>query len=87
MIDESKAIKARELVKSPKDIGRLTRPYVMLTDSSVNDTFDNLMDAIAMFADYGWEVTDMTTESMVMYVLLKNPHYKRKHRPDDDIDM
>jgi hypothetical protein len=80
MLDETQVIKAREVVDNPDDIRGFTRAFVMVTDTSMNYTFTNLMDAINIFYEYGWEVHEIETETNQMFVLFKNPDYKRKNR-------
>ncbi len=79
MLDETQVIKAKDVVDNPDDVRTFSRAYVMVTDTSMNYTFTNLMDAINIFHDYGWDVHEIEAESTVMFALFKNPNYKRKH--------
>ena len=80
MLDETQVIKAKEVVENPDDVRGFTRAFIMVTDTSMNYTFTNMMDAINIFYDHGWEVHDMEADSTVLFVLFKNPNYKRKNR-------
>jgi hypothetical protein len=80
MLDETQVMKAKEVVDNPDDIRGFTRAFVMVTDTSMNYTFTNLMDAINIFYEYGWEVHEIETMTNQMFVLFKNPDYKRKNR-------
>ncbi len=82
MLDESKAIQAKDIVADPDSVYGLTRSHILVGDSSANATFSNLMDAINILADAGWEVINTTYNPayMHMFVMLRNPNYKRKNR-------
>ena len=80
MLDDSKAISAKEIVNQPDSVYALNRAYIILTDSSMNNTFSSMVDAINILYDAGWEVDSMATYSYVMQVILKNTNYKRKNR-------
>ena len=79
MLDDSKAISAKDIVKDPEFVYGLNRAIVMVIDTSMNSTFSNMVDALNILYDAGWEVEAMTTENYVMQVILKNTHYKRKN--------
>ena len=79
MIDETKAIKAQQILDDPQAVFTLNRAYIMLTDSSMTMSFSSLMEAINVMYDAGWEVTSMTNYSTYMFVMMKNLHYKKKN--------
>jgi hypothetical protein len=83
MIDETKSIKAQQILDNPDSIYGLDRAYIMLTDSSMTMSFSSLMEAINMLHDAGWEVTSMTNYSTYMFVLMKNLNYKKKNAGGD----
>jgi hypothetical protein len=79
MLDDSKAISAKDIVKDPESAYRMNRAIVIVTDSSMTYSFSNMVDALNILYDAGWEVEATTTENYVMQVILKNTHYKRKN--------
>jgi len=79
MLDESKAIKAKDITDNPDEVYGLMRSHVLLTDSSMNATFSNLMDAVDILADAGWELVNITYDGGYMFAMFKNPNYKRKN--------
>jgi hypothetical protein len=79
MLDDSKAINAKDIVKDPEAAYGLHRAILIVTDNSMNSSFSNMVDALNILYDAGWDVVTMTTENYVMQVILKNTHYKRKN--------
>ena len=79
MLDETKAIKAKDIVDDPDSVYGLMRSHILVGDSSANATFSNLMDAINILADAGWEVINTTYSPTYMFVMLRNPNYKLKN--------
>ena len=79
MLDESKAIPAKEIVEKPDSVYSLMRSHTLISDSSMNATFSNMMDAVEIFVDAGWEVISMAYEGGYMFVMMKNLNYKRKN--------
>lgn len=79
MLDETKAIKAKDIVDDPDSVYGLMRSHIMISDTSVNSTFSNLMDAIEIMVNAEWEVVNMTNNTTYMFVLMKNLNYKRKN--------
>jgi len=80
MLDETKAIKAKDIVDDPDAVYGLMRSHIMISDTSVNSTFSNLVDAIEIMVHAGWDVVNMTNNTSYMFVLMKNPNFKRKNR-------
>jgi hypothetical protein len=80
MLDDSKAISAKDIVKDPEFVYGLNRAIVIVTDTSMTNTFSNMVDALNILYEAGWEVEAIaTTETYAMNVILKNTHYKRKN--------
>ena len=83
MIDDSKFIKAQQIIENPDGVYNLDRAYVMLTDTSMTMSFSSLMEAINLMHDAGWEVNNMTNYGSYMFVLMKNTNYKKKNSGGD----
>ena len=79
MIDETKAIKAQQILDDPEAVYSLNRAYIMLTDTSMTMSFSSLMEAVNILHDAGWEVSNMTSYGSYMFVMMKNLHYKKKN--------
>jgi hypothetical protein len=80
MLDVTKAIKAKNIVDNPDDAYALNRSHIILSDQSVGATFSNMVDAINIMYDFGWEVVSSTTNTnSFMFVIMKNDNYKRKN--------
>jgi hypothetical protein len=82
-MDESKAIKAADFVADPDQAHFFQQAYILITDTSLNSTFTNLVAAINILAEAGWEIGNLTSDSSVMYVLCKNPHFKPKRNSSE----
>ena len=80
MLDETKAIKAKDIVDNPDDVYGLSSSHIMLSDQSVGATFSNMMDAINIMYNMGWEVVSSSySPNNFMFVIMKNTNYKRKN--------
>lgn len=80
MTDESKPITAKGIINDPYQIMGFMNEYVMVKDTSVMSNFKNLIEAINIFGEYGWETVSMTLDSgMTMFALIRNTNYKRKN--------
>ncbi|GAB5493904.1 MAG: hypothetical protein Phog2KO_41190 [Phototrophicaceae bacterium] len=80
MADETKPITAKEIVNDPSLIMGFVSEYIMLKDTSMMTTYKNMIEAINIFGDYGWETVSMSVDaSNNMLVLVRNTNYKRKH--------
>lgn len=81
MSDESKPIKAADIVKQPEAVTSLLQEYVMIRDMSMFGGYTNLIAAINIMANYGWETVSMAGDSTTgnMYALCRNTHFKRKN--------
>ncbi len=80
MLDETKSIKAKDIVDDPDAVYGLMRSHVLINDSSMNATFSNLMDAVEILYDAGWEMINFSYDGGYGFVMMKNPNYKRKNR-------
>ncbi|GAB5493905.1 MAG: hypothetical protein Phog2KO_41200 [Phototrophicaceae bacterium] len=80
MLDESKVIKAKDIVEDPESVYGLMRSHVMIHDSSNNVTFSNLMDSVEIMVEAGWEVVSTNYSPPYMFIMMKNPNFKRKNR-------
>lgn len=80
MLDESKAVKAKDIVDDPESVYGLMRSHILISDTSVNSTYSNLMDAIEIMVEAEWEVINLVYQSTYMFVLMKNLNFKRKNR-------
>ncbi len=79
MFDETKAIKAGDLVKEADKVHFIESQYIFLTDSSANMTYSNFIQAINYLTSLGWEIGNVVGGQGSMYVLCKNPNYKPKN--------
>ena len=80
MLDETKAIKAKDIVDDPDSVYGLMRSHILISDSSNNVTFSNLMDSVEIMVEAGWDVVNTNYSAPYMFVMMKNPNYKRKNR-------
>jgi len=80
MADESKPINAKEIVDNPQIVLGFMSEYVMIKDSSMLSTYKNLIEAINILGEYGWETISMSGDAQNnMFALIRNTNYKRKH--------
>lgn len=79
MIDETKAIKAQQILEEPSAVYSLNRAYIMLTDTSMTMSFSSLMEAVNIMYDAGWEINNMTSYGSYMFIMMKNLNYKKKN--------
>lgn len=80
MADETKPITAKEIVKNPNLIMGFMSEYIMIKDTSMMTTYKNMIEAINILGDYGWETVSMSVDSSSnMLALVRNTNYKRKH--------
>ncbi|MCU0511500.1 MAG: hypothetical protein MUE40_02915 [Anaerolineae bacterium] len=80
-MSEQKAINASDIVENPDLIHSFNSAYILLRDSSMVGTYKNMLGALNILADDGWEAAEMTVDTGTMYLLCRNPHFKRKQRP------
>jgi hypothetical protein len=80
MADESKPITAKDIVDDPQIIMGFMSQYVMIRDTSMMSNFKNMIEAINIFGEFGWEAVSMSIDaSNTMFTLLRNINYKRKN--------
>lgn len=79
MLDETKAIKAKDIVDDPDAVYGLMRSHILLTDTSMTMTFSNLVDAIEILVNANWDTVNMAYDSGTMIVMMKNLNFKRKN--------
>lgn len=79
-LDESKTISAAEYVKEPDICFTWTNYYVLLRDNSVMGTYSNLILAVNLLAERGWEALSAGGDaSQGMFILVRNTTLKRKN--------
>lgn len=82
-MDETKPMGATEFVEDPDLVYSLINEYVLIRDMSVRSTYVNLIEAINLFSERGWDTVSLTMDNGgFMYALLRNMAYKHKNRPD-----
>lgn len=80
MADETKPITAKEIVEDPQLIMGFMYEYVMIKDTSMLSTYKNMIEAINVLGDFGWETVSMSVDSSNnMFALIRNTNYKRKN--------
>jgi len=79
MLDESKSIKAKDIVDDPDSVYGLMRSHMLLVDTSMTTSFSNMVDAIEILVNAGWDSVNMAYDSGTMIVMMKNLNYKRKN--------
>ncbi|MEO1287218.1 MAG: hypothetical protein AAFV93_05580, partial [Chloroflexota bacterium] len=60
MLDETKTIKAKDVVNNSDSVYGLMQPYILISDDSITGRFDNLLEALAILKDAGWDVLQMS---------------------------
>lgn len=80
MLNETRTIKARDIINEPDAVYALTRPYILVGDDSLTGRFDSLLEALAILKDAGWDVVEAMYPGASMLVLLENTNYKTKNR-------
>ncbi len=80
MADESKPVTAKDIVNDPQIIMGFMSEYVMIKDTSMMSSFKNMIEAINIFGELGWETVSMSIDaSSTMFALIRNTNYKRKN--------
>ena len=78
--DDSKPISAGDIVKEPQMILGFLNQYIFIRDMSPMSSYKNLIEAINILGDYGWESLGIATDnSGYMYALVRNTNYKSKN--------
>ena len=78
-LDDSKVIKAKEIVDNPQAVDTITRPYIMVTDTAYSGKFDKLIDALEILAHANFEVVNFTGDTTTVLVMCKNLSFQRKN--------
>lgn len=79
MTQEHKPITATDIVNDPEIIYTLNQQYIMLKDGSPLSTYKNMIEAINIFGELGWELISTMVENSTMYAVIRNTNYKRKN--------
>jgi hypothetical protein len=84
MTDESKPISASDIVDDPGLITTFVSEYVIIKDTSLMGTYKNLIEAINLFGEYGWETVSMTNDNASggVMALVRNTRFKRKREKE-----
>lgn len=78
------SLEASKIVENPAYLDGTSCLYVLVRDSSMTGTFKNLMDAVNILAERGWEVINLATHNnTTFHVLLRNPYLKQKNQHDE----
>lgn len=78
-IDESKPIKASDIVREPDIVYNFINYYIMLVDTSITGSYKNLIEAINLLAERGWETVSLSRDSSGnMNALCRREYRKRK---------
>ncbi|MEM9954725.1 MAG: hypothetical protein AAF846_24165 [Chloroflexota bacterium] len=80
MLDETKTIKAKDVVNNSDSVYGLMQPYILISDDSITGRFDNLLQALAILKDAGWDALQMSYTGTSIMVLVENTNYKSKNR-------
>jgi hypothetical protein len=75
-------IDASKILEDPTLLDTAENLYVIVRDMSVMGTYKNLIEAINIMAERGWETLSISIENNYMYGLVRSPHFKRKNRGD-----
>jgi hypothetical protein len=78
-LDETKTIKASDLVKSFEEVRYFLQPTILVSDTSANMTFSNFIAAVNLLIEDGWRVEPVGSQPGYMFALCHNPRYKRKN--------
>ena len=79
------SIEASKIVEEPSRMDRMDAAYVLLRDTSMMGTYKNLMNAVNMLAERGWQVINMVNnESGTIHVMLHNTYFKQKNQPTNE---
>jgi hypothetical protein len=77
---DDKPIAATEVVKDPALVYQLGNAYIMLRDTSVMGTYKNMIEAINLLAERGWETVSISLDGAgSMYALCRDTNFKRKN--------
>ena len=80
LIDDSKTINARDITSEPDEVFTITRPYIFVRDESITGRFNELIEALTILKDAGWNAVNTIYTGGAMFVLMENTNYKRKNQ-------
>lgn len=72
-------IDASKILADPTLLDTAENLYVIVRDTSIMGTYKNLIEAINVLAERGWETLSVSSDSNYMYALCRSPHFKRKN--------
>jgi hypothetical protein len=72
-------IDASKIIEDPSLIDTAENLYVIVSNMSVMGTYKNLIEAINILAERGWETISISIDNGYMYALCRSPHFKRKN--------
>lgn len=80
MFNESKPIKAKDIIENPNDVHGLVRAYVVVEDSApLTGQTKHYLDAIEIMFQAGWEIIDFSHAGTEVRILFFNTFAKRKN--------
>ena len=72
-------IEASKILEDPTLLDTANNLYVIVRNTSMMSTYKDLIEAINVLAERGWEAISISVDSNVMYALCRSPHFKRKN--------
>jgi hypothetical protein len=85
--NEDEPINAKDYVTDPDICYTWANHFVVLRDMSITGKFRNLILAINLLAERGWETVSIGGDSnQYMFALVRNSHAKRKQMTEDSDD-
>lgn len=86
--NEDEPINARDYVADPDSCYAWSNYFVVLRDMSITGKFRNLILAINLLAERGWETVSIGGDSnQYMFALVRNTHAKRKQMAENSDDL
>lgn len=82
---DDKPISAGDIVKNPELVYQFTNYYILIRDTSMMATYRNLIEAINLMAERGWETVSIAGgDGGNMFALCRNTRFKFKNQPADE---
>jgi hypothetical protein len=72
-------IDASKILVDPTLLDTAENLFVLLKDTSVLGSYKNMIEAINILAERGWETVSIAPDNNSMYALVRSPHFKRKN--------
>lgn len=85
-MDTSRPISAEEIIKDPGSVDFIYDHYIILRDMSMFARYTNLIKAINLLSERGWDIVSLSADASYMYALCRNPRVKRKNEMLGDKD-